>query len=127
MLIGYRPTDAAYDAHSGAVFHPQDEGGNGTLAYYEIQNSTDEIDFDISEQAAGLENPVVQLNTIWGDTAFDVVDRGANTTLISEVSGFDSDVWWFTLPGATGELRLTNFADTQAAFLPFVQLYNVLD
>ena len=122
MLIGIRPGDPAYDDNTGAVFHPQDENGTGSVAFYEIQNTTDEILFDIRDEIAGLDHPVLVLNTVFGPTDFTLEDRNSGAAIVDEQSGFDSDVWVVDLSGASKDLRLTEFTDTQAAFYPYVRL-----
>lgn len=109
MLIGIRPTDDAYDANNGAVFHPQDENDGGNVAYYEIQNTTDEIQFDVREDTAGLSNPILILNSIFGPTDFSLVDRNTGEPIVAEQSGFDSDVWTIDISEASGRFSITNF------------------
>lgn len=128
MLIGIRPTDESYVSHSGATFSEQDQNGNQEVAYYEINNTTDEIVFDISDKVAGLDNPVMLLHTSWGSTDYNLEDEQDNEVIIAEQSGFDTDVWIVGISGRSGRFRITEFdtsqgvTGTQAAWLPFVEL-----
>lgn len=123
MYIDITPSSSHYVANTGCVFHPQDEGGNGNVAFYEIQGASDTIDIDIEEEVNEASDPLLIINTAWGPTDFDLLDRGDNNDeIISEVSGFDTDHWFVALDSATGKLRLTQFDDTQAAVLPYVIL-----
>lgn len=128
QLIGFRPGDRAYIEHNGAVFHPQNEGGGGNAAYYEIQNVGDNIDFTVKSYMANLEDPALVMYTQWGETDFDIIDLDNNSVLVTEQSGFGADVWAIDILPTSGEFRLTNFntADgvdgTQAGWLPFVGL-----
>jgi hypothetical protein len=131
MLVAYRPGDAQYVDDDGVVFHPQNENSNGNVAYYEITATGDYIDLDLRDNLAGLDRPVLFLYTQWGATDYDFEDRGANEVLVSEQSGFDTDVWAIDLINTSGRYRLTNFATsngvdgTQAAWLPFGALQDL--
>lgn len=109
MFVGLRPDDRAYDASSGLVFHPQDESGNGNIPFYEVTATSDELDFDLRQDISGFDNPVLILNSIFGPTDFDLIDRNTSNAIVSEQSGFDSDVWAIDLSASSGRLRLTNF------------------
>jgi len=109
-------------ASSGVNFQQQDQGQRGDIAYYEIVNTSDQIDFDVSDLMYSSGDTIVEINTIWGSTEFDLIDRQDQDVVISELSGFDSDVWHADITLSSGELRLTNFADTQAAFQPFIKV-----
>jgi hypothetical protein len=69
------------------------------------------------------------LNTVFGPTDFDLIDVGTGQPVVSEQSGFDSDVWYCEIGDTTERFVLTNFdtADgvdgTQAAWYPFVTVY----
>lgn len=119
-MIDISPTASAYDAHSGATFNAQDADN---VAFYEINNEGDTVDFTL-EQVPDMGNPTLIINTVFGPTGFEVQDRGdANATVVSEESGYDSDVWVVDLSdAATGELRLTNFTDPTAGFYAYVTL-----
>lgn len=121
LVYGIRPTDDIYVGHSGPTFNGQDANG---VAIYEINASGDTIDFDLSGKLGDFDTPVVQITTIFGSTDFTVEDRPNNSTITSDVSGFDSDVWYVDISGTSFDLRLTNFNDTQAAFYPFVKVFD---
>lgn len=122
-MVGIKPTDDAYGTHTGATFNGQDGTG---VAIYEINASGDVIEFDLSEAAAYIDNPVIQISTIFGSTDFDVEDTSDNSTVVSDVSGFDSDVWIVDVSGTSLSLRLTNFDDTQAAVQPYIRVFDAL-
>lgn len=109
MLIGLRPGDDAYDDNTGMVYHPQDESGGGNVAFYEIQDPTDELLFDIRDFISGFDSPVLVMNTIFGATDFALRDRNGDSVVVEEQSGFDSDVWVFDIGDASGRFRLTDF------------------
>ena len=128
MLVPIRPGDPAYVNNDGSIFHPQDENNNLNVAYYEIQAEADTIDFDVADNAQGLSEPVLVLYSTWGTVDFTLLDRNSGDPIVSELSGFDTDVWIVNLSGTSGRLRLTDF-DTdagvdgqQAAWLPFVEV-----
>lgn len=126
MLLGIAPGDGAYVDHTGAVFHPQDENGNGNIAFYEIQNTGDVIEIDIANQISGLATPTVTFYTQWGATDFDIVDRVDGSVIVSEQSGFDNDLWFVDVTGTSGTLQITQFDTnagvdgTEAAWLAYI-------
>jgi len=128
MLIPIRPGDDAYVSHSGAVFHEQNEAGNGNVAYYEIQNTTDEIVFTLADNMNGISNPLLALYTQWGATDFALYDDINGGAIVDEQSGYDTDIWHVEVGDTSGKLRLTDFDTddgvdgTQAAWLPFAGL-----
>lgn len=130
LLVGYREGDLAYEAHSGAVYHPQDEGGGGNVAFYEIQNQSDQIDLSLRSYIFDMAAPAAVFYTAWGDTDFDIIDRDVGNTLISEQSGFDSTGWVVNLQASAGNIRITNFDSpsgidgTQAGWYPFVSIFD---
>jgi len=125
MLIGLRPGDEAYDDHTGMVYHSQNENGNGNVAFYEVQNTGDELLFDLRGMVDGLDEPVLQLNTIFGATDYNLEDRGTGNVIIAEQSGFDSDVWRIDISDTSLRFRLTQFDTgngvdgTQAGWLAY--------
>ena len=127
-LVGIRPGDRAYKDHSGAVYHEQDQSN---VAYYEIQNTSDTIEFDVRDHMQGLATPTLTLHTQWGETHFYLQDRVDKNTITAEKSGYDNDIWMINLSGTSGRLQLGfNSGDgepdgTQAAWLPFVGLINL--
>lgn len=123
-MVSISPDSIAYVNHKGAVFHPQDENNNQNISFYEITGTTDEIDFNTRRYTREYNRPILTLHTIFGPTDFDVVDRSQGRTIISEVSGFDTEVWNIDITDSSPELRLTNFGDTTAAFYPFVGVFN---
>lgn len=119
-LIGIRPTDPAYVAHTGATFESQGENG---VAKYILNNTDDTIDFDVSVLSDVYEKPLIEIKTAYGPTAFDLVDRSDSSVIISDESGFDTNSWVVDISDGSTELRLTNFTDTQAAIVPYVEPY----
>lgn len=130
MLIGIRPGDGAYVEHTGAVFHAQDEQQNQNVPYYEIQGTNDEIIFEIRDNISGLANPILTLYTHWGEVDFDLIDDVDGDIIVSEQSGFDSDLWMAEVDGRSGRFKITQFDTTdgvdgtQAAWLPFIGVAN---
>lgn len=123
MLLDITPGSSYYVDHTGAVFHEQDEGGGGNVAFYEIQNQGDEIDIDISGKISDFDRPTVVIQTAWGPTDFSFQDREGRMgvePIISETSGYDTDNWIVDVTGTSGKFRFGNFDDTQAAFLPYI-------
>jgi len=129
-FIGFRPGDTAYVDHTGAVFNPQNDGGAGNIAYYEIQNTSDTIDIDVARVTRLYDNPTLVFNTVFGPTDFAVETAGGGNAIVSEQSGFDTDGWVVSVTGFADTLRLTQFDTgngidgTQAAWYPYI---NVLD
>jgi len=128
--VGTRPDDEAYDGHSGATYHPQDEGGTGNVGFYEINNTSDEINFALGPALRGISDPVLVFYTAFGTTDFDIINRNTNATLVSEQSGFDTDVWLVDAPPTTDQLRITQFDTgtvngTQAGWYPFVGVFDL--
>lgn len=132
QVVGIRPGDLAYEAHSGAVFHGQDESQGGNVPFYEIQATGDQIDINLGNIIFEMEDPALVFYTKWGETDFDVVERSEGTTIVSEQSGFDSDVWVVDAAATDGQLRITNFdtADgvdgTQAGWLPYIGVHDLV-
>ena len=128
-LVSIRPGDRAYVDHAGAVYHPQDENGNGNVAFYEIQAAGDTIDLNLSRYTEPLDSPKLVLHTALGPTDYAVEDRATGRTVIDEQSGFDTDVWVFDITSTSDELRITDFDTggqvdgTQAAWYPYVGLF----
>ena len=128
-LVSIRPDDKAYVDHTGAVYHPQDENGNGNVAFYEIQASGDTIDMNLSRYIRPFQDPKLVLHTAFGPTDYAVEDRVTGRTVVDEQSGFDTDVWVFDITSSSAELRITDFdpsgqADgTQAVWYPYVSLF----
>lgn len=129
MLIGIRPGDDAYVTHSGTDFRAQDDTATAAenMAFYEINAAGDRIDFDLAPYILGLGTPLAVITTAWGTTEYDLIDRDNGQVVLGESSGFDTDVWMVDLSGTEGQLRLTNFADTQAAFLPYLKVWDLVD
>lgn len=125
LLVGIRPTDDAFNSVSGATYVPQDDNGNGNVAYYEINNETDSIEFTIPSEAQEYEEVGVTVFTVFGPTDFDVERVASGTDVISETTGFDSDVWIFSGVQAGESLRFTNFDNTQAAFYPYIYVQEI--
>jgi len=130
-LVGIRPGDLAYESHSGAVFHPQDENQTDeNVAFYEIQATGDQIDLAFGNYITDMVEPHAIFYTPWGATDFDVIERTTGENVISELSGFDTDFWSVDLSASDGAVRITNFdtADgvdgTQAAWLPYVNVFD---
>lgn len=113
MLVGIRPGDDAYNSHTGLTFHPQDESGGGNISFYEVNATTDQLEFDLATYVGRFSNPTLILNSVFGPTDFTLYDRDGPTQVIDEQSGYDSDVWIVDLSGTSGNLRLTDF-DTNA-------------
>jgi hypothetical protein len=130
MLVGIRPSDSAYVNHTGADFVSQGDtitSPTNNLSLYEINNVGDQIDFDLVDRITGLGTPIMVVNTIFGTTEFDLIDRDNGNEILGETSGFDSDVWIINLSGTEGNLRLTNFDDQQAAFYPYIRISDLID
>lgn len=128
LLVDISPGATAYVDDQGAVFHPQDEGGSGDTAYYEIQNTGDQIDFRVTRYMERLDNPFLVLYTSWGATDFQLIDRQDGAIQIDEFSGFDATGWIVNLAGTSGALRLTQFdtgttSGTEAAWRPYVGMF----
>lgn len=124
MLIGIRPDDSAYVGHTGADFHPQNE--SDTIPFYEITSTADEILFDLSDDAEQIDNPVMIARTAFGPTDFTITDRQSGDVVISEQSGFDTDVWFVDISQTSYKLKIADFDTddgvdgTQAAWYPFL-------
>lgn len=128
-LVDIRPSsdfyvDAGNDTpgETGPIFRRQNENQTGNVAFYEIQHVDDFIKIDVEQFDSSLEDAALIWNSIWGPTEFDLVDRTLNKTLISEVSGFDSDVWIFDISDGSGQYTLTNFDNTQAGWYAYVEV-----
>jgi len=130
MLVGIRPDDAAYLDHSGATFVEQDESGNGSVAMYQIGNSDDAIEFNLTEYTRSFDHPVAVFRTVFGETDFDIRPPG-DSPIVSELSGFDSDNWMVDLRNEKKNLEITNFDTTngvdgtQAAWYPYIGIFNL--
>lgn len=125
QLVRIAPNDIPYVASSGVTYHPQDEGDSGDVAYYEINNQGDTIDFDLDAYTEGFDSLAIKIQTVWGSTDFDLLQRDSDSTIISDDSGYHSDVWFAFIGGLKPHLRLTNFDDTQAAIYPYVWVFNM--
>jgi len=112
MLIGIRPQDEAYYGSDGVVYHPQDENNTGNIPFYEITDTADSIEFDLTGHLGGLDTPIAVLHTAFGTTDFDLRDRETDDAIISEQSGFDQDTWIVDLSGTSGRYELTQFDTT---------------
>lgn len=126
-MVDISPNSSYYDGHTGATHVEQgsDPDGQGvqSLDFYEINNTGDEIDFDLSNWA-GLSGATLEINSVFGATAFQVRDRGdGNSIVIDELNGFDSDVWHIDISSTTGQLRLTDFNSTEAAIYTYATVY----
>lgn len=121
-LVGIRPTDDAYDTHTGATFNSQSATG---VALYDIEAQNDTIDFDLTGIIDDFDNPVIAITTAFGTTDFDVVDQTDDSTVVSDVSGFDTDVWLVDVSATSLQLRITNFDDTQAGFYPYLRVFEL--
>lgn len=119
-LVGIRPTDDAYVAHTGATFTAQSESG---VALYDIGATGDTIDFDLNAVAEPFDDPAIAITTAFGTTAYTVEDRSDSSVVVSEASGFDTDVWIVDVSASSLELRLTDFDDTQAGFYPYLRVF----
>jgi len=124
-LYDISPDGSLYDDHTGMVYHPQDEGGNGNIAFYEVQNAGDTLEFTLPSEMARFDAGAIVLNTVFGSTDYDVLVPASGETVLSEQSGFDSDVWPISINLADTTLRLTNFDDTQAGFSPYVSVVQI--
>lgn len=115
-----------YVSNSGAVFHPQDESGTGNVAFWEITSESDSITFQVPLADLDFDTPVLVLRTLFGPTDFDVQESGSGSTIVSEQSGFDTDIWFVNIAGTPGEYTLTDFDTgdgvngTQAGWYPFI-------
>jgi len=119
-MIDIAPASTAYVNHTGTVHQAQ---STSNVGFYEIQNTSDVIEFDLT-QVNDFDNPVMVVNTVFGPTDFDLIDRSSGSLIVGESSGYDSDVWIIDLSGTSGQYRLTNFDDTQAAFYDSVRLFD---
>jgi hypothetical protein len=128
-VVSIRPGDGAYVEHTGAVYHPQDENDTGNVAFYEIQNQGDTIDFDLRRYTRPFDDPKLMLHTAFGPTDYTVEDRVTGNIVVDEQSGFDTDVWILDITSTSSELRITDFDPggqvdgTQAAWYPYVSLF----
>lgn len=125
-LIDISPDSDNLVKTEGVVYHAQNEDGKGNVDYYEIQSQSDEIVIDLTENIGGIDNPALIWNSAWGSTEFDLQDVNTGYTVVSETSGFDSDVWIVKLEGTSGIYKLTNFNDTQAGWYSYVQVAELL-
>lgn len=128
MLIGIRPGDSAHVDTSGVIYTPQDENGAGNIGYYEVTATGDSVTFDVADRMGAFDTPILELNSIWGETEFDLIDTVDGEAVVSEFSGFSNDVWLIDISGTSGRFRL-EIADnsgsvdgTIAAWLPYVGL-----
>jgi hypothetical protein len=125
-LIDISPESDNLIKADGPVYHGQNEDSQGNVAFFEIQDRHDELIFTVEDNISGLDNPVLIWNTAWGPTDFDLIDLNTGQTVVSELSGFDSDVWIIDLTGTSGEYKLTNFEDTQAGWYAYIQVTELL-
>jgi hypothetical protein len=130
-LIGIRPGDIAYEDHTGAVYHPQNEGGNQlNIAHFEITNPSDIIEIDVQPYVSDYTAATVVFFTPFGATDYDVIDPGTSNTVVSEQSGFDNDSWVVDISAYGGRLNITNFntgdgvAGTESAWYPYVAVFD---
>lgn len=131
MLIGIRDGDPALEATTGVTYHPQDENGGGNVAFYEINNTADEINFDLRDYIGGLDTPILVLRSLFGETDFDLEDQTTGEVIVSEQSGFDSDTWFINVDETSGQFTLTEFDTdagvdgTQAGWYAYVELVDL--
>lgn len=118
-MVNIRPNAPAHIANT-ATYNQQSDSNVG---FYEVNSAGDTIDFDL-EQVADLQDPTIVITTAWGTTDFDLVERDTGDTVVSETSGFDTDVWVVDVQDTSGKFRLTNFDDTQAAFYGYVRVFD---
>lgn len=123
-LVDVSPDSIVYVDHQGLTYTPQNESGSGNVALYEVNNQTDQLDVNLRRYVRDYNEPTLMLNTIFGSTDFDVYDRRQERTLLSEDSGFDTDTWMLEITDASPELRFENFDDTQAAFYPYISIFD---
>jgi hypothetical protein len=129
-LVGIRPGDRAYEDHTGAVYHAQNENNNGNVAHYEIQNPSDTIELDIRSYIFDMAAPTMVIYTPWGETDYNIEERTTGDVLITEQSGFDTDVWVVDVQSTDGKLDITQFDTTngvdgtQAAWLPYTGVFD---
>ena len=129
MLIGIRPGDSAWVRTIGANYIRQEE--HDTISFYEIQNGYDQIQIDLSEYITGLSDPVMVARTAFGPTDFTITDRESGDIVVSEKSGFDTDVWFVDISETSGKLTIGEFDTddgvdgTQAAWYPYVTVAGV--
>lgn len=129
-LYDITPDADLYEGHTGMVYDGQDGSGGGSIGFYETRGEGDTLDFRVPDAARDWDETAMVFNTVFGTIDFDVQTVGAGETLVSEQSGFDSDVWVVRVPdGVT--LRLTDF-DTgdgvdgqQAAIYPYVGFFEI--
>lgn len=125
-LFGFRPDDEAYVDHTGAVWTEQDEAGGGNVAYYEIQNTSDQIDIDVTRATRQFQDPTILFHTVFGPTDFSIEVTGSGSAFVSELSGFGTDVWFVNVTGRLDTLSITDFDTTngvdgtQAAWYPYM-------
>lgn len=131
--LAIRPGDKAYVDHTGAVYHPQDENNtDGNIAFYEITAEGDEIDLDLRRYISDATRPHVAFYPLWGATDFDIIERATDETLVSEQSGFDTNVYVVDISGSDGQLRLTNFDTgdgvdgTEAGWYAYLDVYDLV-
>lgn len=118
-MVNIRPNAPAHIANT-ATYNQQSDSNVG---FYEVTSAGDTIDFDV-EQVPDLQDPTIVVTTAWGSTDFDLVERDTGDTIVSESSGFDTDVWIIDVQDTSGKFRLTNFDDTQAAFYGYVRVFD---
>lgn len=118
-LVNIRPNAPAHIANTA----PYTQQSSDNVGFYEITDEGDTIDFDL-EQVPDLQDPTIEISTVFGTTDFDLVERDTGNKITSEKSGFDSDVWLIDVQNTSGKFRLTNFDDTQAAFYGYVKVYD---
>jgi len=131
MLVGIREGDPPLEFTTGVTFNAQDENGNGNVAFWEINNTGDEINLDLRDYISGLDTPILIFRTVFGPTDFDLLDQQTGSTIVSEQSGFDSDTWVINVEGTSGQFTLTQFDTgngvdgTQAGWYGYVQVVDL--
>lgn len=132
LLVGLRPGDAAYDNHTGFTYHPQDESNTDeNVAFYESGAVGDQLDFDVGPYIGQMETPMLVLQPIFGAVDYDVIERTTDQSLISEYSGFASNVWPLDISPTDGSLRLevanndSGVDGTEAGWYPYAALFDL--
>lgn len=116
------PSGAIYEGSSGLNFTAQTASNVG---FYEVTSQSDSLQFRVPDIVAQYDDAVLTLNTVFGPTDFDVIEVSSGATLISETSGFDSDVWRVFTSNDGATLEVTNFDDTTAALYPYLGVAEV--
>lgn len=121
-IYGIAPGDDQYVDHTGLNYTAQTDSN---VAFYEVNAAGDTLEFILPDVVEKYDDAVFTLQTVFGPTDFDVLLKDSGTTLVSETSGFDSDVWRIEGESVGETIQVTNFDTTTAAIYPYLPVAEV--